>query len=483
MKRIPAIRPLARMTERRRRVPSARNRILGWYVLLLAGAFAAGLLLQRSFLLAQAGALADSGLDQEVGELRQLIEVGIDPETGEPFGGDLPRIFETFLERNVPLRSEAIFTIVMGRPYVRDIAGDAFADTELEQTWIGVTQPVRDEVETETGAIRYLAVPLVFEGESQGVFVATINMEERLSEIDEVVRVGALVYGSIFIIASAVAWVAAGVVLRPLRLLDETAQSISETDLSARIEVGGTDEISALAQTFNRMLSRLETAFTTQRRFVDDASHELRTPITIIRGQLEVLGDDPDERRETIALVTGELDRMSRIVEDLLVLAKVEQPDFIDHHPIDLAEFVEELAVKGSALSQHKITVETAHQAVFDGDAQRLTQAMMNLIRNSVEHTPPDTSIAVGGAIRDSEARLWVHDSGPGVPQRERDRIFERFSRGGNGRRTTDGAGLGLAIVKAIAEAHGGRVELADGETGTTFVVVVPVLEAAADRT
>lgn len=460
------------MTERQG--GSARTRILGWYVLLLAVALAVALLLQRSFLLAQVSSDADQGLDQEVGELRQLVEVGVDPETGEPFGGDLSRIFETFLQRNVPLAGEGVFTIVDGEPYVRDRAGDAFADTELEEVWTGVTVPTRDEVETEVGVIRYVAVPMLFEGEVEGVFVVTLNMDQRLAQVNEVVRVGALVYGSIFFVASLVAWAAAGRILRPLRLLDETAQSISESDLSRRIDVDGDDEVAALSRTFNRMLDRLEEAFATQRRFVDDAGHELRTPITVIRGQLELLGDDPDERKETIALVTDELDRMSRIVEDLLALAKAEQPDFIEPYPMDLAEFVNGLAAKGSSLSERSVSVDEARPVVIRADEQRLTQAMMNLIRNAVEHTPDTAAIAVGGTSDGVVARLWVRDEGPGIPEADQGRLFDRFARGRAGRRSTEGAGLGLAIVKAIAEGHHGSVDLDTGPSGTTLSVVMP---------
>ncbi len=462
------------MIERWRQPPTARTRILGWYVLLLALALAAALFLQRSFLLAQAVLDADRGMDQEVSELRQLVEVGIDPETAEPFGEDLASVFVTFLERNVPLAGEAIFTIIDGEPFVRDRAGDAFADSELEQRWLEVTDPVRDEAVTDIGTIRYLAVPMVFEGEQQGVFVVTFNMDERLAQIDEVVRVGALVYGSIFLFASLAAWVVAGGVLRPLRVLDETANAISESDFSRRIDVEGNDEIANLAHTFNKMLDRLQEAFSTQRRFVDDAGHELRTPITVIRGQLELLGEDPDERRDTIALVTDELDRMSRIVEDLLALAKAEQPDFVNIHPIDLAEFVEGLAAKGSAFSERPVSVESAQQVVFEGDEQRLTQAMMNLIRNAMEHTPSDAAVTVGAVLTEHEVQMWVRDDGPGIPSQEQGRIFERFARGRDGRRSTEGAGLGLAIVKAIAEGHGGRVGVESGPGGTTFTIAVP---------
>lgn len=462
------------MTEVSRRSPSARARILGWYVFLLAVALAGALFIQRSFLLGQVVEEADEALDQEIAELRQLA-AGVDPQTGEPFGSDVASIFDVFLSRNVGVGGEGVMTIVDGRPYRSDVLGAHYGESlGLLSRWRDVTEPSRDQVATEEGPVRYLAVPLDVDGETRGVFVAAIGLRDRLDRVDEVIRLGALVYGSIFVIASAVAWLAAGEVLKPLRSLRDTAHTISESDLSQRIDVSGSDEIADLSTTFNNMLDRLEEAFATQQRFVDDAGHELRTPITIIRGHIELMSDDPSERGETVALVTEELDRMSRIVEDLLALAKAEQPDFVVRRPIDLAEFIEDTVAKASALTDDPVLVDRAHPAVIDGDEQRLTQAVMNLVRNAVEHTPAGTTIEVGGATSDGRALIWVTDDGPGIPESERAHIFERFGRGLGGRRTTRGAGLGLSIVKAIAEAHGGSVDLDTGPGGSTFTLSLP---------
>ncbi len=461
------------VTRKRRWFPSARMRILGWYVALLAIAIVPALLIQRAFMVDEVVAQADLALDQEVSELRQLA-AGTDPETGELFAGDVMAIFDNYLIRNVALIDESVITIIDGVPYKSDVTGASFLGTELLEHWSSLQVPERDQVDTDRGPIRYLAVPLESGGEIGGVFVVAIALDARFGFVDGVIRVGALVLGSILLISSAIAWIAAGEVLKPLRLLTETARSISDTDLSARIPVEGDDEIAALAVTFNDMLDRLEDAFATQRRFADDAGHELRTPITVIRGQLEVLGDDPKERDETIRLVTGELDRMSRIVEDLLVLAKSEQPDFIEVHPIDLAEFVDELAVKASALSERPVTVAANDHAVVSGDRERLTQAVMNLARNAIEHTPATAEVTLGAQSNGELTRIWVRDTGPGIPDVDRTRLFERFARGQVGRRRTGGAGLGLSIVKTIAEGHGGDVELESGDGGTTFTIVIP---------
>lgn len=465
-----------------RRVAAARMRILGWYMLLLAGAVVAGLLLQRSFLINEVKTNVNESLDQEVGEFSQLVEVGIDPATGDPFAGDLSAVFTTYLERNVPLQGEAVVTILDGRPFRGDVGGQTYRGTDLIDSWTAITVPTRETVETPEGRVAYLAVPLIVDERQEGTFVVAINMEERLATVDNLIRIGALVFGSIFVVASAVAWVVAGGVLRPLRLLGETARSISETDLSRRIPVEGDDEIAELARTFNAMLERLEDAFANQRRFVDDAGHELRTPITVIRGNLEVMSDDPEERADTLRLVHRELDSMSRIVEDLLALANAEQWDFIRTHPVDLPEFLEEVAVKGQALSDRPLTVEAAAPVVFSGDAQRLSQAVMNLIRNAYEHTPPDAKVTLRARPVGDQLHISVSDTGLGIPEAEKETIFQRFARGRAGRRTTSGAGLGLPIVTAIAEGHGGALKLESAAgNGATFTIIIP-LEGDAHR-
>jgi signal transduction histidine kinase len=219
----------------------------------------------------------------------------------------------------------------------------------------------------------------------------------------------------------------------------------------------------------------LAAAFAAQRAFVDDAGHELRTPITIVRGHLELMSDDPVERQETVTLVTDELDRMNRIVEDLLLLAKAEQPDFLQVGPVEVAEFTTDVVIRAKALGDREWHLDACATGEVDADRQRLTQAMLNLARNAHEHTPPDAEVAIGSAWDEEGIRFWVRDSGPGIDAADADRIFERFARGSGGRRRSDGAGLGLAIVRSVVDAHGGRVVLESqpGE-GATFTIVLP---------
>lgn len=460
----------------RRNAGSVRVRILGWYVVLLGVSLVAALLLQRAFLLAQARSDAELAMDQEVGELRQLSN-GVDPETGEPFGTDVAAIFDTFFARNVPLAGEGLITFVEGEIYKTDVLGSTLANPDAVAAW-GMTDESERGVldDTDLGEIRYLAVPLGSADELSGVFVVAVLMSDRLASVDQAIRLGAAVYGSIFFLATVLAWAAAGRILQPLRDLTDTARAITDTDISQRIDVEGDDEIAELAVTFNAMLDRLDDAFASERRFIDDAGHELRTPITVIRGNLELMGDEPADREETVKVVTDELDRMSRIVDDLLDLAKSEQPDFIQPGPIDLDEFIRDLVGKATALEERPWHVERAEPGQFRADRHRLNQAMMNLVRNAVEHTPAGTGVHVGGEIGDSEVVLWVRDEGPGILEQDKQRIFERFSRAGSASARTEGAGLGLAIVAAIADAHGGTVGVDDPpEGGARFTVTIPL--------
>jgi len=450
-------------------------RVLGSAALLLVVALAAGIVVQRAVLLRRLHQDVDRSLTQERQEL-EVLASGVNPTTGQPFAGDVAAIFDTFLARNVPGTGEAFFTFVDDRPYRASPAPLALHEVpEVAARWTDLRAGERGRLRTSVGDVRYLAVPVERAGEVAGVFVVANFLQDRRDEIDAAIRVEAVVALGVLVVTTAMAWGVAGRLLRPVRQLTDTARSIGDRDLTRRIPVEGEDEIAELARTFNAMLDRLQASFATQRAFVDDAGHELRTPITVIRGHLELMGDDPDERRDTLALVTDELDRMARIVDDLLLLAKAEQPDFVQPRPTELTDFTTELFAKARALGARAWVLDEAAEGEVALDDQRLTQAVLNLARNSVEHTGPDDTVALGSRLADGELRLWVRDTGPGIHPDEHARIFERFARGRAERRHSEGAGLGLAIVRAVAEAHEGYVELDSrpGE-GATFTLVLP---------
>ena len=455
-----------------------RLRLLVSFVILLGVAAVGSVVVVRALLINRLDERIDSELVQEARELQRLA-TGNDPETGRPFGDRVRRIFEVFLERNIPIRYEAQLTFVGGELFRRSkqvVPYRLHRDEELVARWNDIADTDRGRVETPAGAVDYLAVPIRGEGETQGVFVVAIFRDLNQQEIAPAIAGAAGVGALVLLIGSLLAWRLSDRILHPVAEVTETARGISEGDLRRRIAVPSQDEIGNLARTFNEMLDRLEEAFKAQRRFIDDAGHELRTPITIIQGQLEVLEDDPEERAKTLEIVMDELERMSRFVNDLLLLARAERPDFLNLKTIDVEMISRELLAKASSLAPRAWSMEAIGKGKVVMDRQRVTQAVMQLAQNAAQHSEEGNEIALGTAVVDGEARFWVRDSGPGIPAADQEDVFDRFRRGSKGRQKSEGAGLGLSIVKAIAEAHHGRVELSSrvGE-GSTFTFVIPV--------
>ena len=461
---------------------SVRTRIIASYLILLTLGTLLSVLVVRQILIVRLEDRIDSELTQEVQEFRRLASEGVDPTTGRPFGRDVDRLISVFLSRNVPGEGEELIGIPRrGAPRYRyseraqRAVEEGGFDPSLVERWRTLEGVESDELETQAGPANYIAVPVERSGETLGSFVVVNFSKEEREEVAEIVWILAVVSGVVLIVGTMLAFFAAGRVLAPLRSLRTAAQSITASDLTRRIQVEGDDELAELARTFNSMLDRLEDAFRSQREFVRDAGHELRTPITIIRGHLELLAAESDDHSETAAIVTAELDRMSRFVDDLLLLAKVERPDFLELRTVALDSFTRDLLSKTEPLGSRNWVLDGTSERVVVGDPQRLTQAMVNLADNAVKHTVEGAEIGIGSAASGHTARLWVRDTGVGVAPGDRERIFERFQRG-RGTQRYEGTGLGLSIVRAIAEAHGGRVELISEQgEGARFEIVIPV--------
>jgi signal transduction histidine kinase len=361
----------------------------------------------------------------------------------------------------------------------------------------GIRAAASGQYESAAGEVRYLAIPLTLRGHpGRGVIVAAYFIDQERAAAETAARLMAGAGAVTGLLAAAAAWALAGRILRPVRDVALTAQAITETDLSARIPVvprpGRRDEVGELGEAVNAMLDRIEEGSLAQRRFVDDAGHELRTPITIMRGHLDVVDTtDPDDVRSTLELVDDELGRMNRIVSDLLVLAKAGQPQFVRPEPTDVAALLSETVAKARWLAEREWSVTGLHTGAgsnlrADLDAQRIIQALLVLADNAARHTSDGDQIVFGAqTTTDAQGpllRLWVADTGTGVAEHDRDRIFERFARGSDNRRS-DGAGLGLTIAATIAAAHDGRLELSAGigaggpehtGPGATFTLILP---------
>jgi signal transduction histidine kinase len=283
-------------------------------------------------------------------------------------------------------------------------------------------------------------------------------------------------------------WRAARTALRPVEEIGATAHRIGVTgDLSARVASDRTDELGRLAEAFNTMLDRLQAAQTTlsrtletQRRFVDDASHELRTPLTIMRGNLELVARDPDmapaDRKTALRDAIEESERMTRLVDDLLALARVDAGMSIQNEPVALGRLLREVAAAARAPGGDRIVSVTlgSEDVSVQGSETLLRRLLENLTDNAIKYTAPDGAISLSLIEEGPNAILTVADDGAGMSADELAHAFDRFWRSDQSRERP-GSGLGLAIARAVAEAHGGTIEAASQPGGgTTFTIRLP---------
>lgn len=289
--------------------------------------------------------------------------------------------------------------------------------------------------------------------------------------------------------AGAASWFVAGRALRPLDEMASTAEDIGATqDLSRRLPVGkANDEVGRLQRSFNQMLRQLEDAYQrlrsaliAQRRFVADASHELRTPLTTIRGNVGLLlkRDDITSEDRVAALkdIAGESERMSRMVQDLLTLARADAGYHLEKESVDLRPIVQDVSRQAQALQPtRRIELLDGQPAIVRGNADAIKQLLWILIDNAFNHTNEDGQIQLTLLAGSRSASLVVSDDGPGIPKEDLDRIFERFYQA-DASRSGEGTGLGLAIARWIAQEHGGRVFAANNpQGGAAFTVELPV--------
>jgi two-component system OmpR family sensor kinase len=319
--------------------------------------------------------------------------------------------------------------------------------------------------------------------------VAAIPLDNVDSTLERLLLFELAISGGITLVVVSATWVMVRRGLRPLERMGETARSIAASDLSRRVTPSSSStEVGRLGLALNTMLSQLEQAFAERaageqrlRHFVSDASHELRTPLTSMRGYAELLQRNPDMSHEDYALalrrIEGEAARMGILVDDLLLLARLDQGRPLERGQVDLEALVNDACADARAADgQRTIGAHVAAPLVVAGDEMRLRQAVGNLVRNALVHTPAGSPIEVGLAASNGTAVIDVVDHGPGIPPGQAERIFERFHRAEPERsRDQGGSGLGLSIASAVVIAHGGRISV--GETpggGATFRVVLP---------
>ena len=311
------------------------------------------------------------------------------------------------------------------------------------------------------------------------VFEEAVNRRAlRQLRIYSVVALAVLFFASL-----AIGWYVAGLVVHPIGRITAVARRIQGTDLSRRISLGGPpDEFRELADTFDDMLDRLDAAFEMQRHFIQEASHELRNPLAVLRTNLDVVMHDPRSEPEDFR-AAGEValratSRMSSLVDDLLLYAHHERPD-VHRAPIDLASVVSETVADFAAAAESagvELRAEVAERLQVVGDPVALRRGLANLLSNSIRVSDPESSVLVTAGHDDEKVWISVRDEGPGIDPDDVDHVFQRFWRGDLPSAREHGrSGLGLAIVRQIAEGHGGQATVRSTVgVGSTFTIWLP---------
>ena len=328
-----------------------------------------------------------------------------------------------------------------------------------------------------------VAAPVLIDGRPAATFVASTDVSTLEQERSRLLMLS--LFGAAIALGTAV--VSAFLLLR--RLLREVgditraADDISRGDLHRRLgDISGRghqvdDEVSELARSFDTMLDHLDTAVTAQRRLLSDVSHQLRTPLTVARGQLEVLGRtdvaDPVAVAATIDLVVDELEHMRTLVDRLLQLGRAMEPESLSLEVVDVRSFTTDLFEASRVMAPRAWTLAAIPDLVVVADPAKLRGALLNLVENAIRATQPADTVALRVTASPATVTFAVEDSGPGIPVAARSAVLTRFAR--PGARDAGGTGLGLAIVKAVADAHGGRVDVTEsGLGGAKVSIIVP---------
>lgn len=434
--------------------------------------------------------LGTQGMERDIDEqlradreqLRFLAVDGIHPSTGEQLTTPA-QVLKVYLRRVVLSPQESALGFVGGdllwtAPSQMRLPPHQDADL-LRQVAPAVsgTESVIQTITTPQGTYRVLVVPVTMDDETSAALVHVVDLDAAKANLRRtmVIYTAAALF-SVTLVAG-LAWFAVDRLLRPIEELRKAADAIDERDLTTRVPVRGRDDLSALALRVNRMLDRVQAAIEGQRELLDDVGHELRTPITIIRGHLELIdpGDEVDVR-QTQELVLDELDRMGVMVNDLLLLAKSSQTDFVQPTRSDVGALTDQVLDKVQALGDRQWSLDSRCEAVAELDAARITQAWLQLAANAVKYSEAGTPISLGSRTEDDKVLMWVADQGIGIAPEDIDKVRQRFGRAGSAATYAPGSGLGLSIVENIVSAHGGSLDIDSvlGE-GSCFTLRIPL--------
>jgi len=374
---------------------------------------------------------------------------------------------------------------------VRLSSGRILSNTELRledapgnDRLLDVDTTVRGFDDLEYEGIEYRAITApVFD--SEGNTVAVFQAAYPTAQLASFARtLGLSLLGAglaVVLVGAVISRWAARTSLAPLTEMARTAARVTHSSLGERIHYAGpSDELGTLAASLNEMLHRIEEAFAEQRRFIADASHELRTPVAVMRGNLGLIehpATTEEEKEEALRIIDEEVRRMARILDDLLSLARMRAGVGREFQPLDLAVLTTEVAARAKTLGDRVIATTCNSGTWVSGDPDLLEQAMLNIVRNAIAHTDDGGRIEITCGAAGPSAVMTIADDGPGIPEDALDRVFDRFYRAQGPRPAeSGGSGLGLAIVKGLVELHGGTVAVANRDigTGAVFTITLP---------
>lgn len=341
--------------------------------------------------------------------------------------------------------------------------------------------PVYQEVAIGTTPYQIAVVPVDVEG-LQGLHLAVAaSLDEVNRDANRLLLLLVVVVPLALLISGLSAWLILRAGFRPVSTMIDSSNQITMSSLDSRLPVPPSrDELQALALTLNRMIERIETGVRSQKQFVADASHEYRTPLTILRAELEYAEPrtDSPEVRESIQIALAEVDRLAALTRSLLTLVRLESPQEIVRTSLALGEIISDCLRRAETLARNRdleLSLDLRNDAVIQGDAEGIERAILNLIENAVKFTEPGGKVDVVLDRSDGEAVLIVRDSGPGIDPADIPHIFDRFFRASAMRATSVGHGLGLAITRRIVELHGGSISVRNrDEGGAEFEVRLP---------
>jgi two-component system OmpR family sensor kinase len=474
-------------------IETVRGRLTLWYVSVLALILAA--------FVASVYVMLSRALHRRVDEaLRSTLEISITSLTHDAQEGQSSQSAaqSTAAELSHPQQALMIFDgegrLLAEHPYEEDlqIRLPDLGAIPGDEVYLYTVAEESDADDEHRLAVRRVRIP---PADTPYIVLASQPLESIEDELESLREILYLAAPAALLLAGLGGWFLARKGLAPVAEMARSARQIGAENLHRQLPVANPrDELGQLATAFNELLARLDAAFDEQRRFMADASHELRTPLSVMNTAASVTlrkeHRDEAEYREALQVVGEQARRLSRMVRDMLTLARADLDRYpLQKRPLYLDDLLEEAARAGRMLASEKgVRVELAGttEAPFHGDEDLLRQLILNLVDNAVKYTPEGGAVRVGLFRREGEYLLSISDTGPGVPAEARARIFERFYRADKARTRPEqedgGAGLGLAIAKWVAQAHDGDLTLTDsGPYGTTFVVTLPAPPPASD--